>query len=470
MPDSIMTLFPLVLNEMESMKIPLELSANVALEQIRALSAGFDMAKNVHDTGLRMTRQFVSLTPQGEREKTEACFDLYRETTDSLYHLYRKSLLQPLIRYYQERTGELDFIRLFTDALPQQDWSDEVAHSRVLLDLPSMKLIDISADVNHTVENYTVVFAPRAGHHSNIAERVALYLRSCGLTRMAIVEQKCAEDIPLLVDGTRHHENFDGQVEQYRRILQHLRDRAGYPSHLVAVCQPGPLLMTTLILNPELGKTFGSAGSPMDTDAERGFLTDFCRAAGAHYMENLDVLFGRKVREERTGSGRDMFDGRLHVLGFYLLSSDMHARNFRRLLDDLKKGKVADAQRQMAFYQWYNFVQCFPTSFIEDTYKRIFVKNELIRGKLTIDGRRVDVADYPGSVPIWALGGAADNIAPPLQATGHMKYITSVPDSQKLTLICDGGHMALFRSEKVLREHYTRIAAFMLDHSDIHSK
>jgi poly-beta-hydroxyalkanoate depolymerase len=97
----------------------------------------------------------------------------------------------------------------------------------------------------HALKNYTVVFAPRAGHHSNIAERVALFLRDHGLSRMAVVEQKCAEDIPLYVDGKRHHEDFAGQVDQYRLILGHLKRLTGRPPHLVAICQPGPLPMTT---------------------------------------------------------------------------------------------------------------------------------------------------------------------------------------------------------------------------------
>ncbi|MEJ2478523.1 MAG: hypothetical protein P8Y40_13720, partial [Desulfobacterales bacterium] len=71
-----------------------------------------------------------------------------------------------------------------------------------------------------------------------------------------------------------------------------------------------------------------------------------------------------------------------------------------------------------------------------------------------------------GTVPIWALGGTQDSIAPPLQATGHMEQITSVPPERKLILLCDGGHMGLFRSRKILQNYYTKIAAFLLAHSD----
>ena len=171
-------------------------------------------------------------------------------------------------------------------------------------------MIDISADVRHRILNYGVVFAPRAGHHSNIAERVALFLRDNGMTRMAVVEQKCAEDIPLFVDGCRHREDFEGQVDQYRQVLELLKLRTGHPAHLIAICQPGPLLLSTLILHPELGKTFGSAGSPMHTEAESGILTDFARRAGEDYIDRMIAFFGHTIDEDHPGALRPAEDAR----------------------------------------------------------------------------------------------------------------------------------------------------------------
>ena len=105
-------------------------------------------------------------------------------------------------------------------------------------------------------------------------------MRDQGLTRMAIVEQKCAEEIPLYVDGRRHDEGFDGQVNQYRMVLEYLKDLTGYPSHLIAICQPGPLLMSTLILYPHLGKTFGSSRITHAHGSGKGIPDRFCTFHG----------------------------------------------------------------------------------------------------------------------------------------------------------------------------------------------
>lgn len=466
MPASFMTLFPHVQNSLEALKIPVQATADLAETATGFQSLGFGLWKENNHLAFKLLEHFLPLTTPANEEDSEKLCDMMHGGLESFLTLTEQNIADNLTRFHQERVAELAFINVFTESVPSQDWEVEYDDSEVILDLPSLRLIDISADVNHKIQNYGVIFAPRAGHHSNIAERVALYMRDSGLTRMAVVEQKCAEDIPLYVDDERHYEGFDGQVEQYRKVLEALKERTGCPPHLVAVCQPGPLLMSTLILYPHLGKTFGSAGSPMHTEAERGYLTDFSRMMGGAYMDRLIDLLGYTVPDELPGAGRESWDGRMHVLGFYFLGMDQHLKNFRRLLSDLKHGNDEAARRQISFYHWYNYVQHAPAGFIRDTYKRIFVKNELIRGTLSVHGRKIGIKDYPESVPIWALGGSRDDIAPPLQATCHMDLIDTIPLKDKLKLICDGGHMGLFRSSRILKEYYGSIVAFMLKYSD----
>ncbi len=466
MPDSFLTLFPQVLNNLELMKLPVRLSADLTAAAIRSHELAAGLVKNNSQLGTQWMKSLLPFVTPGQYENLSSLLDLFQQSSLNFLTAFEKNVTGYLRLFHQERSGELDFLTLFTQKLPPQGWTAEYDPSRILLDLPGLRLIDISREGEHKIQNYGVVFAPRAGHHSNIAERVAFFLRDHGLTRMAVVEQKCAEDIPLMVDEKRHHENFEGQVSQYRKILEHLSFLTGKPPHLIAVCQPGPLLMTALILNPHLGKTFGSAGAPMDTEAERGFLTDFARLMGEDYIDRLIAWSGRTIPEGHPGAGREVFDGRLQVLGFYLLGLEQHFQNLTLLMRDLKTGNEEGSQRQKAFYEWYNTVLHFPADFIRDTYKRIFVRNELIRGALTIAGKRVSIKDYPERIPIWALGGSRDNIAPPLQAIGHLDLLESMPSKDKLKLVCDGGHMALFRAKKILEDEYRQICEFILERSD----
>ena len=466
MPASYMTMFPPVQSALETMKLNVQFRANTLRQISKTCSLGCELWKTNIDIGLQTVRNLYSLCLPWWREQCDLIVDCYSSSARNMLQLGQDYLVSGLDRMYESRMGEADFLQLLSEEPPEQDWSVEYDESRIILDLPSMRVIDFSLDTEHEISNYTVVFAPRAGHHSNIAERAALFMRDRGLTRLAVVEQKCAQDVPLFVNGERHHEDFDGQVEQYRRILECLKERTGHPSHLVAICQPGPLLMSTLILHPHLGKTFGCAGSPMDTEGEEGVLTDFARTVGGEYMDLMVDLYGRVVGDEFPGAGRRIYDGRLQVFGFYLLGMQQHMRNLRQLLQDLRQGNEESAQRQKTFYQWYNTVNHAPEGFIRDTFKKVFVNNELVNGELEIGGRKIGIRDYPAGVPAWALGGSRDEITPPRQATGHMEYLDQVPAEDRLTLICEGGHMGLFRSSRVLRDYYSRIVDFLLQRSN----
>lgn len=466
MPASLLTAIPHVIKGMEIAKASIKTSSKIAKLSDKLLTIQFELLQDINKRGLFAASHFP---PWAEPLYPKVYINLLKishDGTDSFIGLIRDKSVNLVQNYHHEREGELEFISLFTDEIPDQDWITKKEHRTELMDLPGLKLIDISADVPHKIKNYTVVFAPRAGHHSNIAEQVAISMRDQGLTRMAVVEQKCAEDIPLFVDGKRHHEGFVSQIEQYRQVLEHVRSLTGQPAHLVAICQPGPLLMMTLILYPELGKTLGTAGSPIHTEGERGYLTDFARQMGENYIDYLITMFGYIVPEGRAGAGRRCYDGRLQVLGFYLLGMEKHIDNFKTLLADLKNGNRQGAERQKIFYQWYNYAHHFPASFIRDTYKKIFVHNQLIRGTLDIGGRIIGIKDYPAGTPIWAIGGTEDEIAPPLQATGHMDLIDNVMPENKLTLICKSGHMGLFRSAKILRDYYSQVVGFLLERSD----
>ena len=461
MPNTLNTIAPAVAASLKSVRSTLDLSADVVGLGNRWSLLWLDSLTAASSIGLEMWRFLLTGTV------VERPAALLADSLDGMEREMARAMADvislPARRYERTRHGEAEFLKLFCEAPPCQGFSEA---GEVLADLPGMRLIDLSKAQRHEIGNYTVVFAPRAGHHSNIAERVALFMRDCGLTRMAIVEQKCAQEIPLYVEGRRHHEDFEGQVEQYRVIIETLKEKTGHPAHLVAVCQPGPLLMATLILFPHLGRTFGSAGAPMNTDAERGFLSDFARAMGEPYIDLLTTVLGSRVPPGLPGEGRAVYDGRLQVLGFYILGMPQHFDNLKKLLTDLRDGNEEKASRQMAFYQWYNYSHDFPASFLRDTYKKVFVRNALIRGSLEIRGRRIGVKDYPASVPIWALGGTRDNIAPCGQAIGHVDLIEGVAPSDRLVLRCDAGHMGLFRSRRVLDRHYSRIIRFLLERSD----
>jgi len=47
------------------------------------------------------------------------------------------------------------------------------------------------------------------------------------------------------------------------------------------------------------------------------------------FIDQLIALFGRIIEQDRPGAGRLSYDGRLQVIGFYLLAWDQHLKNLK---------------------------------------------------------------------------------------------------------------------------------------------
>jgi len=393
MPASLTQRLPLVALSLDSARLSLNLALEAGHQCLRLNRLGVDAVAAAGGAAFDLLDRWLALMPGFQGMDSRPLVAGWRSDFTRSVDIAAGHHRCPLERFVARCRGELALLDTFQKDLPAQGFIQAGDPARVLLDLPGLRLHDLSLFQDHQIANFTVVFAPRAGHHSNIAERAALYFRDQGLTRMALVEQKCADQIPLFHQGRRHREDFTSQVNQYRLVLAHLKSLTGKAPHAVAVCQPGPLLMATVILNPHLARTFGSAGWPMNTEAGSGFLSDWARLAGPGAIDVLLAWFGRKASEGTIGQGRPLFDGACQVLGFYWLGLGQHLRNFKRLVADCEKGNDVEAKRQLAFYRWYNTVHHHPEGFIRDTFNHVFARNALMRGTLPIGDKIVSVAD-----------------------------------------------------------------------------
>ena len=169
-----------------------------------------DCGKKITVLAFQLLKRFLPLTTTVSEEDSEKLCDILHGGGESFLTLTERNIHDNLARFHKERAAELAFIMFLRNRFRPRTGKSNMMIQKVILDLPSLRLIDISADVNHKIQNYGVIFAPRAGHHSNVAERVALYMRDRGLTRMAIVSRN-ARGYSLYIDGERHYEGLMGR-------------------------------------------------------------------------------------------------------------------------------------------------------------------------------------------------------------------------------------------------------------------
>ena len=139
MPDSVMTLFPNMLRSFEAMKMSLQAALAINQVQIQTVAAGVDNFKSMQDLTLSLARQNSHLLPAGYLQNGDKLLKLYQEGAASLLDLFKDNLSSQLNRFHQKRTGELEFLKLFTDQCARQDWTVEYDPTKILLDLPGLR-------------------------------------------------------------------------------------------------------------------------------------------------------------------------------------------------------------------------------------------------------------------------------------------------------------------------------------------
>jgi poly(3-hydroxybutyrate) depolymerase len=111
--------------------------------------------------------------------------------------------------------------------------------------------------------------------------------------------------------------------------------------------------------------------------------------------------------------------------------------------------------RHIDFTNRFEWTQDLPGAFYLWIIEHLFVHNELARGMLVVDGRRVNLSAV--DCPIFLLAGIKDHITPPEQVWA-LADLVATPAGHISRELVDAGHLGLFMGRAALSEHWTPIA------------
>ena len=145
--------------------------------------------------------------------------------------------------------------------------------------------------------------------------------------------------------------------------------------------------------------------------------------------------------------------GKHQLTGFKLLEP---GAQLERLTDLLANVHDPDyVARHIDFTNWFEWTQDPPGALYLWIIEHLFVHNELARGMLVVDGRRVNLSAV--DCPIFLLAGIKDHITPPEQVWA-LADLVSTPAEHISRELVDAGHLGLFMGRAALVEHWTPIA------------
>lgn len=286
----------------------------------------------------------------------------------------------------------------------------------------------------------TLVLPPQAGHSSHVIDfapgqsQLAVMLEA-GLTRLYAMEWRAA------TAQTR-----GVTITDYLDVIDRAIVRAGGRVNLVGDCQGGWLSAIYAALHPERVHTLTLAGAPIDFHGGESVI--------AASTKVLTSSFGMAPYRMLVAMNGGNMSGRAVLSNFIMMQPQSEVGRQLQLFVDLDDPRYVERYR--TFEDWFKYTQDIPGAFYLWLVEHLFHRNELIDGRLVVDGRRAHLANI--TCPVLLLAGARDHITPPAQLFAAARAV-GTPAADIVQRTSAGGHLGLFTGRQALTEDWPVLMA-----------
>ena len=344
------------------------------------------------------------------------------------------------------------------DFVSTEDGKDHLVEVETILAKPFGDLIHFSVPGRKVRDRKVLLVAPMSGHYATLLRStVRSLLPDC---EVYITDWHNARDIPVS-EG-----KFD--VEDYTLYLAEFMRTLGSDTHVIAVCQPGPIaLVATAYLaatNPGIQPaSLTLIGGPIDPDANPSDITDFGHRV---QMGQLEETMIQQVGFQHAGVGRRVYPGLLQLMSFMSMNGKTHSKAFSDQISKTAQGEARDNDKHNQFYDEYLAVMDMTAEFYLSTVDRIFKNREVARNAFYVNGVHADISKIK-NVPVIVVEGEKDDISAPGQCLAALDLLTGLPKKLKAAHLEPGaGHYGIFAG----KSWHNNIRPLVLKFIDTHQK
>lgn len=292
----------------------------------------------------------------------------------------------------------------------------------------------------------TLVLPPQAGHSSTVIDyspqqsQLAM-IRAAGLTRLYALDWRPA------TTATKHV-----TITDYLDVIDRSIRRMGGKANLVGDCQGGWLATIYAALHPDRVNTLTLAGAPIDFHAG-----DSVIAASTRLMAGT---MGMAPYKALVAAGGGNMPGSAVLSNFISIQPQSEISRQLQLLENIDD--PTHVERYRVFEDWFKYTQDIPGAFYLWLVENLFWRNRLIRGRLTVGGRRVDMAAI--DCPLLLLAGSTDHITPAPQLFAAAEQV-GTPPADITYRTASAGHLGLFMGRDALRHDWPVLMETVYSHS-----
>ena len=298
-----------------------------------------------------------------------------------------------------------------------------------------------------------LIVAPMSGHYATLLRStVEAFLPE---HEVYITDWIDARMVPLMMGRFDLNDYIDHVISMLREL--------GPDTHVVALCQPGPLVLAAVSVmaqqeDPCSPATMTIMGSPIDARksptepnklAEQRDITWFKQ----NMIHTVPVLY--------PGAFRRVYPGFVQLASFMGMNMQRHVDAHYGYYQNLVKGDGDDARKHREFYDEYLAVMDLSEEFYIQTLIEIFQEYRLPLGTMVHRGVKVD----PGAITKTALltvEGENDDISGIGQTQAAHDVCVNIPEAMRRDYIQPGvGHYGVFSGRRFQTEIYPRMREFM---------
>lgn len=255
-------------------------------------------------------------------------------------------------------------------------------------------------------------------------------------------------------------------LETYIDYLLDFMRFLGPDLHVMAVCQPAPLVLAAVSLlaqhdDPAQPKSMILMGGPVDTSAAPTVVTQLAENRPMSWFENNCV---HRVPARYPGANRRVYPGFLQLRAFLSMNPARHATAHWKMFNHLVEGDGDSAEAHRRFYDEYLAVMDTPADFYLDTVREIFKEHSLARGSMNWRGETVDPSAITKTA-LMTVEGELDDISAPGQTIAAHDLCSNLPEDKHLNHIqANVGHYGIFNGRRWREQIKPKIAEFIRKH------
>lgn len=321
-------------------------------------------------------------------------------------------------------------------SIPGPDGQDHLVDVKPVVQKPFGDLIQFFVRRRAPMARKILLVAPMSGHYATLLRStVASLLPDADVF---VTDWHNARDIPISAG------KFD--VEDYTLYLVDFMRALGPDTHVIAVCQPAPLILAATAYlageDPDAQpRSLTLIGGPIDPDAAATDVTDFGRRITMGQLEQIAI---QRVGFKHKGVGRLVYPGLLQLQSFMSMNAERHSKAFAEQILRVARGEASDHDAHNRFYDEYLAVMDMTAEFYLSTVERIFKNREIARNEFVVAGKKVDIGAIT-RVAVKTVEGEKDDISAPGQCIAALKLCTGLPESKKAWhLEPEAGHYGIF--------------------------